>query len=931
MKKSLLTALLLGVTGLANAADTAKLFASNLGNGITNVGGTAVATGTVRFGTFPVGFDFAANANNFTALDAAFVQVHSFSGNIRTQNANGFFDLSTTFATNGAFETVPYDSSASSTNNVAGDIAGERIFVWILNNTTAASATEQAIFSITQTWPDKDELFTDVFASIDTGAAGLTAHLGALAAGNDIGAGAPSHNMANPLGSAVVTRTAPAGVNPQVLRNTVVTFSVTVSGTGPFDYRWRKDGVEVGGAGTTLGSASATNTYSIGTAELDEDGDYDVVVTNSIGSIESNVVTLDVFTTAPVVTLDALSKILKIGDALQLVVAAEGQATLKYQWSLNGKAIAGATNPTFNLNAVTLKDGGNYTCTVSNGTTAKDTSTAEVIVVDNTEKTLVLAASPTASTTLKVSVGGTPLAYEWFKDDVSLNVTTPSLLIKPLVASPTAVVYKCVVTGVAGSKDAATTVLKVFDTAPDFAFTTPGVPNMPNGIVGGLYTYQILVDQAANKAPTTYDATGLPAGVTINKATGLISGRPTKAGTNIKVTLKVSNSKTPARTIQDTIDIAALPANIAGTYVGPVERIDVLGAALGGKLDNLVVATTGVISGKLILGAASFPLTGSVNTTGLDPLTATVNASLTVKRTGTLAPLTVTFDLGNDLLSNGDITDNTSHVFFKGWRNKWLATPAVSSAAKYVATYNIAIGMDEGDPDRLTDVPKGFGYASFPVKADGKLAFAGKFADGNGVTGATFVGPTGQVFLFQTLYTNKGSFLGDLTIDDKADADAKNNEINDGDASWSAPVNLAAANKLYRNGFNFDLMIAGGAYTAPASKILLDLAANDVVDLAFEDGNIAAAAQNPDTTVTLLANNKFTVAAVAAKTALTVTPASGLFSGSFEAVAKKKTSFLGLIVPVQGVQQGLGYFLLDQAGTPVTQQSGAVFLEEPLP
>src|SRR5688500_2727754 len=197
MKKSLLTLLaaLIGL-GATQAADTAKLFAANLGNGLTaSDGTTAIAAGTIRFGTFPAGFNFAANAEDFAALDAAFTEVHSVSGAINALATNGFFDIQHTFATNGSYEGTAYDGSAGATTDVAGDIAGEAIYVWILNNTTPSAATQQAVFSTSQTWPDKDFLFPDVTFSTDTGTAGLAAHLGALAIGANIGAGTASHMM----------------------------------------------------------------------------------------------------------------------------------------------------------------------------------------------------------------------------------------------------------------------------------------------------------------------------------------------------------------------------------------------------------------------------------------------------------------------------------------------------------------------------------------------------------------------------------------------------------------------------------------------------------------------------------------------------------------------------------------------------------------
>ena len=58
-----------------------------------------------------------------------------------------------------------------------------------------------------------------------------------------------------------------------------------------------------------------------------------------------------------------------------------------------------------------------------------------------------------------------------------------------------------------------------------------------SGTVGSSFSYQI----TATNTPASYGATGLPAGLTVNSGTGLISGTPTAAGTST-VTLSATNS-----------------------------------------------------------------------------------------------------------------------------------------------------------------------------------------------------------------------------------------------------------------------------------------------------------------------------------------------------------------------------------------------------
>ena len=61
--------------------------------------------------------------------------------------------------------------------------------------------------------------------------------------------------------------------------------------------------------------------------------------------------------------------------------------------------------------------------------------------------------------------------------------------------------------------------------------------NSAKGIVGSAFSYAI----TATNSPTSYSASGLPVGLSVNAGTGLISGIPTAAGT-FTVTIKASNS-----------------------------------------------------------------------------------------------------------------------------------------------------------------------------------------------------------------------------------------------------------------------------------------------------------------------------------------------------------------------------------------------------
>ena len=87
-----------------------------------------------------------------------------------------------------------------------------------------------------------------------------------------------------------------------------------------------------------------------------------------------------------------------------------------------------------------------------------------------------------------------------------------------------------------------------------------------SGVVQTAFSYQI----AASNSPTSYAATGLPGGLSINTTTGLISGTPTTAGTS-NVTISATNAGGPtSATLVVTINVAPPVITSSGTASGIV-------------------------------------------------------------------------------------------------------------------------------------------------------------------------------------------------------------------------------------------------------------------------------------------------------------------------------------------------------------------------
>ena len=146
----------------------------------------------------------------------------------------------------------------------------------------------------------------------------------------------------------------------------------------------------------------------------------------------------------------------------------------------------------------------------------------------------------------------------------------------------------------------------------------------PAGKVGDIFVYQI----AASNSPTSYGATGLPGGLSVNGSTGLISGFPVSAGES-SVTLTSTNSvgntlkmltlkvNPPAPEISSALS-ASGPKGETFSYQIAASNSPTRFAAIGLPAGLSVNISTGLISGTPMTGGASSVTLTATNAGGID-------------------------------------------------------------------------------------------------------------------------------------------------------------------------------------------------------------------------------------------------------------------------------------------------------------------------
>jgi hypothetical protein len=250
----------------------------------------------------------------------------------------------------------------------------------------------------------------------------------------------------------------PVGIGGNVYLN------VTAMGLGPLSYQWSF-------AGTNL--VGQTNYFlSLSDIQTEQQGNYQVVVSNPYGAVTSAVAQVTLLALPSVVRQPVSTNVLA-GHNLWLSVSAMGSEPLGYQWYFQGTAIPDATSSSFEIMDAQAANDGVYSVFIYNDAGSTNSNLARIRVLPakpaivTNPSSLTMSAGSDAVFTV-AATGSEPFGYQWFFNGRAIpNVTGAQLFLTNVQAS-NAGSYSAKVSNSTGSTVSKSAKLSVQPRAPYF-------------------------------------------------------------------------------------------------------------------------------------------------------------------------------------------------------------------------------------------------------------------------------------------------------------------------------------------------------------------------------------------------------------------------------------------------------------------------------
>jgi hypothetical protein len=364
----------------------------------------------------------------------------------------------------------------------------------------------------------------------------------------------------------------------------------------------------------TIVPGATTPTCTLVTVQTNQTGSYFVKVTyNSGGSIGltsvSSAVTLVVVDQARITAQPQGGLIRIVGDSASFSVSALGFPTPGYQWRFNGMnltddaRISGANTTNLTLTSLVTADTGSYDVVVTNAYSSVTSQVATLSVflppsisAQPQSTNVIIGSDAVFSVTAS---GSAPLSYQWQRSGTNLSdggritgATNALLTIATTITSDSSG-YTVVISNTSGSVTSSVATLTVLSPV---SITSVSNASGKQGVSFSFTT------TASGTLPIALGASGLPAGLSFDPATGVIAGMPIFSGTflvSIGATNLV-NSDSQVLTLTITSSVPMITSATSAT-----------GTENQGGFSYTIRAT----DSPILFGASALPLGLSVDTT----------------------------------------------------------------------------------------------------------------------------------------------------------------------------------------------------------------------------------------------------------------------------------------------------------------------------
>ncbi len=444
-------------------------------------------------------------------------------------------------------------------------------------------------------------------------------------------------------------------------QDSVTTFTVSASGTGPFTYHWRKGNTAINDNGHYAGTT--TNTLTIYNTSVADLGNYSVSVTGTCGSVTSSAAALSVLGSTSFVQKPA-SQTVCAGSRIDLACVASGAGNITYVWKKNNVVIPNATFSTYVIPSAALSDSGSYTVTIT-GTCGSLTSDVALVGVIASAS---ISQQPVAQTicvnsplTLSVTgSAGNNTTYQWRKGGQNISGATSATYTVANATAANAGSYDVVITGSCG-------------TVTSNAVTV----TVSNGITAGITgTFGVCPGGS-----TTLTATG---GTTYSWSNGL--------GNTAAVTVSPSANTTYSVTVTQG-SCSATATQLVSAYSNPTASINPSSAtACAGTAATLNASGGGSYAWSNNLGTnASQSVTPTNTTTYSVTVTNSNNCSATAAATITVNSLPAAAITGNSSICAGQSVTLTASGGTYSWSNSGGSNAAATFSPATTTTYTVTV------------------------------------------------------------------------------------------------------------------------------------------------------------------------------------------------------------------------------------------------